>query len=525
MNTKRIPMAIVLMVVACTALVYVVGSLRPFAPSEKFSNAPPTTTAVVLAAFVPPATPSYTPSPLPSQSPSQTASPLPSDTPSHTPSPLPSGSPSNTTSPLPSVNAQITRAAPTLTDTPTAVLSESESAAATQTSILAQKTFDAISVRAKSTPQAKKELADRATTKTTNFLLVGTDTRIGDPNWQPNTDVMMVLFLDTLKQRAALLSLPRDLVVAIPGQQAFRINSAYHSGWQKGGVAGGVEILKQILRDDMDIRIDHWALIDFNGLNKIVDTLGGIEVSVPCPLTDTIDQQAFTIPMGTVTMDSLTVKRYVQSRYTTSDTSRNYRQQRVVWAMAKKALQLNAPDRVPLLYEQLKESVTTDMTLFDMVGLVPALYQLDLQNHPEHLHARVLEPPAVYPWIAPTGAWLYMPNYDVIQTELDGLFDAPEVALPQATESECPAETATPPPTDSPTVTPTGTQNGTPPPTDAQIGTPPQTDTVPVTAPTDAATTTPPPTDAQAQTPSPTLTDAQTVIPPSTEVPSVTPTP
>ena len=59
-------------------------------------------------------------------------------------------------------------------------------------------------------------------------------------------------------------------------------------------------------------RVDHWALIDFDGLAKLIDTLGGIEVNVSCPLSDTIDEQAFTIPAGRVQMDYLTAKRYVQ---------------------------------------------------------------------------------------------------------------------------------------------------------------------------------------------------------------------
>ena len=91
------------------------------------------------------------------------------------------------------------------------------------------------------------------------------------------------------------------------------------------------------------------------------------------------------------------------------------------------------------------------MNLFDMVGLIPAVYQLDLQNHPEHLHARVLEAPDVYPWVSPNGAWLYMPNYDEINKTLDTMFDAPQVALDQPTAAECPLHASTPPPTDAPT--------------------------------------------------------------------------
>ncbi len=422
MNTKRIPLAIVLLVTVCAALAYFVGTLRPLAPNEKFSNMAPTFSSSGLVA------------------PTQRITATPSRLPTHS---------AFVTEPAPNAeHFNITRIAQVATVDPHA-------AAATETSIPAQQTLNAIAARARATPANKKSNTARAISKTTNFLLIGTDTRTTDPNWKPNTDVMIVLFLDTKNQRAALLSLPRDLVVAIPGQQAFRINSAYHHGWEKEGVEGGVKILKQILRDDFEIRIDHWALIDFNGLNKIIDTLGGIEVTVPCALSDTIDEQAFTIPAGNVQMDYLTAKRYVQSRYTTSDTSRNYRQQRVVWAMAKKALAMNAPDRVPLLYEQLQENVATNMTLFDMIGLVPAAYQLDLQNHPERLRARVLQSPAVYPWISASGAWLYMPNYDEIDKELNEIFDAPQVAANDATPAECPPQAATPPPTDAPTVTPT----------------------------------------------------------------------
>lgn len=413
MNIKRIPGLIGASILLCGALVYLVGSLRPLAPSPRFINPAP-----FGAAQAPPVTQAFTPRPI-------------------------STSLARTT--------RIAQATTAPTETPAPDL---RAASATQTSVLAVQTLNAIATRARSTPAPRAREPLHVYDKTTNFLLIGTDTRTADPAWRPNTDVMMVLLLDSANRRAALLSLPRDLLVAIPGHQAFRLNAAYSIGWEQSGPEGGVAILKQILANEFGIRIDHWALIDFNGLNKIIDTLGGITVEVPCPLQDTIDEQAFTIPAGTVQMDYLTAKRYVQSRYTTSDTSRNYRQQRVVWAMASRALELNVPDRIPLLYEQLKDSVATNMTLFDMVGLVPAVYQLDLKNHPERLRAQVLQPPAVYPWISTTGAWLYMPDYDLIQKTLDEIFDAPQVAAHEPTAGECPPTAPTPHPTDVPTATP-----------------------------------------------------------------------
>lgn len=412
----------------CAGLVFAIGSIRPFGDTEKFSSAAPTTAAQAVVTT------------------------MPTDTPSSAPT---RHSEATHAAPPPTKIAQVTAGATAATS---GAITATPDTKATQTSIPAQATFDAISTRAFETPNPRRtNTPERAIDKTTNFLLIGTDTRVSDPNWKPSTDVLMVLFLDTANQRAAIVSLPRDLVVAIPGERAFRINTAYYTGWEKKGVENGVDVLKQVLKNNFGIRIDHWALIDFDGLNKIVDTLGGIEINAPCALSDTLDEQPFTIPAGKVQLDYLNTKRYVQSRYTTSDTSRNFRQQRVVWGMIQKGLSMNAPDRVPLLYDQLRASVATDMTLLNFVSLIPAVYQLDFQNHPERMHAQIWKSPVVYPWVSPTGAWLYMPNYDLIQQSLDGIFDAPAIAADTASPGECPPPPGSFIPSDAPTMTPSAT--------------------------------------------------------------------
>lgn len=459
-------MPFVASVFTCIVAVAFIGSLRPLAPSERggasnMSYTPlPTTaippvmpTAIRLALEIAEitVTPSFTPT-------ATFVAPTGTET----------GAALRAT---PTATAAPTGSTPTLGASPTRRMedtatlestAESTNLEKTETSFPAIQTYDAISTRAVETPAPPTQAPTRRVIDTTtNILLIGTDQRPNDPAWQPNTDVLMMVFADTANHRVALLSFPRDLVVAIPRNQAGRINQVYYDGLSKKGQVEGADLLKEVMRDEYGIRVDHWALIDFDGLQKIIDTLGGIRVEVTCPLEDTIDGQHFVIPAGMVDMDYLTAKRYVQSRYSTSDTSRNYRQQRVLWAMAKKALDLNALDRLPLLYDQVKQVVQTDMSLFDMLSLVPAVYQLDLSQHPERLHAEVLQPPALYQWTSPDGAWLYLPNYDEIQKTLEHLFDAPVIAPSQAAPGECPPGPANEP-TERSTVTPTPTVTATP---------------------------------------------------------------
>lgn len=436
MSLKRFILPLALGVLACAALVWFVGSLRPLAPGEGPHDASRGTE-------IPFAAPAANP-----LAPDPTAGPIDVGTGSaESYSGAPAAVPAKTGAPP--------AASPTPTITPTL---DPTSQARTQTAVFAQATYEAMATRANATPAPVTHTppAPRMIDRTTNVLLIGTDERPDDPEWQANADVLMVLFADTVNHRVALLSFPRDLVVAIPRHAPARINQVYYDGAFKKGTAGGVDLLKRVLKDEYGIRVDHWATVDLDGLRRIIDTLGGIRVDVACPLEDTIDQQHFVIPAGAVDMDSLTARRYVQSRYSTSDTSRNYRQQRVLWAIAKKSLELNAPERLPALYDQLHNAVQTDMSLFDMLGLVPAVYQLDLGAHPERFHAQVLQPPAIYQWTSSQGAWLYMPVYEEIQKTLDHLFDAPVIAPIEAAPGECPprpiledsdAATATPAPT------------------------------------------------------------------------------
>jgi polyisoprenyl-teichoic acid--peptidoglycan teichoic acid transferase len=120
-----------------------------------------------------------------------------------------------------------------------------------------------------------------------NFLLVGSDSRAGADPTSPDasgigteaevsghrSDTIMILRRDKSTGEAALLSIPRDLWVDVPGHDSKRrINSAF---------SDGPGILVQTLQQgDLRIPINHYVEIDFSGFKSLVDALGGVEICV-----------------------------------------------------------------------------------------------------------------------------------------------------------------------------------------------------------------------------------------------------
>jgi LCP family protein required for cell wall assembly len=127
-----------------------------------------------------------------------------------------------------------------------------------------------------------------------NLLLVGVDTRVGVPGWEPHADAVMVMHVPAELDRAYLFSLPRDLVVRIPafekagfGGERTKLTHAMSYGSRVPGGRGapsteqGFELLSRTVRDYTGIkRFDAGAVLTFGGLDKLVDALGGIDIYV-----------------------------------------------------------------------------------------------------------------------------------------------------------------------------------------------------------------------------------------------------
>jgi polyisoprenyl-teichoic acid--peptidoglycan teichoic acid transferase len=259
--------------------------------------------------------------------------------------------------------------------------------------------------------------------ETVNFLLIGSDRR---PGGSFRTDTMVIAVLRPNDGQVSLISIPRDLWVSIPGWENQRINTAYQHGISVDYPGGGPGLLKDTILYNLGIRIDHTAMVEFDGFRQIVDTLGGVDVPVSCAYTDwrlidtSYDPQnennwsLYTTGPGLVHMDGDLALWYARSRQKSNDFDRGRRQQEVLRALFTQALQAGTLKRIPELYNDLKNTVETDLNLVDLLQL--SLYAPKMTN--ADIRSYYIRPPLVSSWITEGGAAVLLPNEDALQQML-----------------------------------------------------------------------------------------------------------
>lgn len=221
---------------------------------------------------------------------------------------------------------------------------------------------------------------------TTNILLLGSDAPVGDIGVK-RTDTMIVVSVNQEDKTAAMVSLPRDLYVYIPGGSMNRLNSAI--------TLGGVNLLRQTILYNFGIPIHYYAQVDFQGFEKIVDGIGGVDLAVSCafkdwriksPELDPEDEDnwyVYELDPGFYHMDGDTALWYARSRLMSSDFDRGRRQQQLLRAMFNQGVDLGLVTQVPSLWSTFNETVETDLDIgriLQLASLAPAIRENGIQN-------------------------------------------------------------------------------------------------------------------------------------------------
>jgi LCP family protein required for cell wall assembly len=215
-----------------------------------------------------------------------------------------------------------------------------------------------------------------------NILVIGSDSRAGDENRRygrdsgtERSDTTILLHLAAERGSATAVSLPRDLMVDVPGclrpdgTRSEPMFTMFNYAFQVGGSACTIRTVERLT----NIRVDHHVVVDFHGFKDMVDAVDGVEVCLAEPIRDKAAK--LRLPAGRVTLDGEQALGYVRARKTLgngSDTDRMDRQQRFLGALVNKVqssdVLLNPVKLYPVL-DAATSSLTTDPDLASLRGL------------------------------------------------------------------------------------------------------------------------------------------------------------
>ena len=187
------------------------------------------------------------------------------------------------------------------------------------------------------------------------------------------TDTILLFSLDTATGTSALTSIPRDLTVRITDEKTEKINTAY----AHYGLGGTKKLFSRIT----GVSIDNIVVVDFEAFRSVVESLGGITVTLDKPFEET--QQwgyAFKLPAGINTLNGEQALYYARSRYGTSDFDRSRRQMQVIMAIRDKAAALNLtsdPLKAFEVVSALRKHIETDLNIFDIGTIRDLIAQQD----------------------------------------------------------------------------------------------------------------------------------------------------
>jgi LCP family protein required for cell wall assembly len=269
-----------------------------------------------------------------------------------------------------------------------------------------------------------------------NIVLLGSDQRPYETYWR--TDVVIVVSVDPDLPSVTMLSVPRDTWLYIPNWTYQRINMADTHGDTVEYPGGGPGLVKAALEYNFGIHVDYYARIDFAGLMHIVDSLGGIDILLDCPVEDGFPDDPITEDPSVVTqisypkpglyhLDGKHALWLARSRKTTSEFARSRRQHRILEGIWIKANELGFIARLPDLWKDLTTTVETDFSLDDVLWLA----SIGLRLEPSQISSGFIDGRYLTAWVTPGGANVLLPHTEAVLEAMAQHFNPYPFKAPQ----------------------------------------------------------------------------------------------
>ena len=281
--------------------------------------------------------------------------------------------------------------------------------------------------------------------KTMNILMVGADSR-ADSYLYGLGDAIRLVRVDFVTPKVSVLEFPRDLWVEIPniadnldGQNHEKLNQAYLYGQPGFGYwddpSGGPGLLSLTLDQNFGVNVDHYVSINMRTFEKVVDSVGGIDVHIPDKKT--ADSTGLTI--GDIHLNGSEALKVARNRKE-GTFARADNQNVVFCGLRKKLTNPKVVTEIPKLIDSFKDNIITDFTPAQIGQLACLGTKLPPQNivfatFPQELfsQARIYDP------VFKKRVFIWDVNFDTLRYYVNrfqgGTWPEPRVDVPATAEA------------------------------------------------------------------------------------------
>lgn len=258
----------------------------------------------------------------------------------------------------------------------------------------------------------KEQLPDMVVRKErVNILLLGIDQRPNEPG-PSRSDTIILVSIDPANDTAAMLSIPRDLWVMIPGYGESRINVAHFVGDSQHRPGGGVGLAKETVSQVLGVPVHYYVAVDFVGFERLIDAIGGVAIHVNPPVAS--------FAAGSQHMDGATALRFARTRSQGSDFDRVARQQQLLMAAADRVRSQDIPLSAAMRILRLADdTVRTDLSLQEMLALASIARRIDQGD----IRRAMIDSSMTTMVVTPQGWMVEVPHWDRIRPMVDDLLD------------------------------------------------------------------------------------------------------
>lgn len=232
-----------------------------------------------------------------------------------------------------------------------------------------------------------------------NIVVIGTDTIYDGagrvlPGVSGHSDAMMFVRIQPVTHRIDVLSIPRDTLVTIPGHSPNKMSVV--------NFLGGTSLVKRTVEGLLSMPVQHTVRLNMEGVSRLIDTIGGVDVLVERPLNydDNTARLHIHFARGRYHLDGKRAMEYLRFRHDAlGDIGRVHRQQAFLRSLLTQTLKKMTLWQLPSIVKAIQDNTQTDISA-SMIWQLGAWYCLDTRKS---LHFAVV--PGKFDFYARSSIW------------------------------------------------------------------------------------------------------------------------